>query len=115
MTIQTAVLIETLTDLGLKLDGRLVMFFQLRIMLQRDSPNWSSGIRKKGESLTEYWTYTHKIFEWDNDQTSNMILDDGGDATMLLHLGSKASKDISVLSSPGNEEEEALFESIKKN
>ena len=115
MTIQTAVLIETLTDLGAEVRWASCNVFSTQdhaaaAIAETGVPVFA----KKGESLTEYWTYTHKIFEWDNDQTSNMILDDGGDATMLLHLGSKASKDIGVLSSPGNEEEEALFESIKK-
>ena len=115
MTIQTAVLIETLTDLGAEVRWASCNVFSTQdhaaaAIAETGVPVFA----KKGESLTEYWTYTHKIFEWGNDQTSNMILDDGGDATMLLHLGSKASKDIGVLSSPGNEEEEALFESIKK-
>ena len=115
MTVQTAVLIETLTDLGAEVRWASCNVFSTQdhaaaAIAQTGVPVFA----KKGESLTEYWAYTHRIFEWDNDQTSNMILDDGGDATMLLHLGSKASKDIGVLSSPGNEEEEALFESIKK-
>ena len=115
MTIQTAVLIETLTDLGAEVRWASCNVFSTQdhaaaAIAETGVPVFA----KKGESLTEYWTYTHKIFEWGSDQTSNMILDDGGDATMLLHLGSKASKDIGVLSSPANEEEEALFESIKK-
>ena len=67
----------------------------------------------KGESLADYWDYTHRIFEWPDGGYSNMILDDGGDATLLLHLGSKAEKDTSVISKPGSEEEEFLFASIK--
>ena len=99
MTIQTAVLIETLTDLGAEVRWASCNVFSTQdhaaaAIAETGVPVFA----KKGESLTEYWTYTHKIFEWDNDQTSNMILDDGGDATMLLHLGSKASKDIGVLS-----------------
>ncbi|MGE5161248.1 MAG: adenosylhomocysteinase, partial [Betaproteobacteria bacterium] len=67
----------------------------------------------KGESLADYWDYTHRIFEWADGGYSNMILDDGGDATLLLHLGSKAEKDASLLAHPGSEEEEFLFASIK--
>src|SRR3546814_1257944 len=67
----------------------------------------------KGESLEDYWNYTHQIFEWPNGQHANMILDDGGDATTLLHLGAKAENDISVLDKPGSEEERVLFASIK--
>ena len=67
----------------------------------------------KGESLVEYWDYTHRIFDWGDGGYSNMILDDGGDATLLLHLGAKAEKDASVLSNPGSEEEQILFAAIK--
>ena len=67
----------------------------------------------KGESLAEYWDYTHRIFEWTDGGYSNMILDDGGDATLLLHLGAKAEKDSSVISKPGSEEETLLFAAIK--
>jgi len=67
----------------------------------------------KGETLTEYWDYTHRIFEWADGGHSNMILDDGGDATLLLHLGARAEKDPSLLSNPGSEEETCLFASIK--
>ena len=63
----------------------------------------------KGENLDEYWDFTHRIMDWEGDSGPNMILDDGGDATMLLILGSKAEKDISVLDKPGSEEEECLF------
>jgi len=68
----------------------------------------------KGESLEEYWDYTHRIFEWANDQHANMILDDGGDATLLLHLGARAEKDISLVSKPSSEEETFLFASIQQ-
>jgi len=68
----------------------------------------------KGETLEEYWDYTHRLFEWPNGEHANMILDDGGDATGLLMLGTKAEKDISVLDKPGSEEEKWLFASIKK-
>jgi adenosylhomocysteinase len=67
----------------------------------------------KGETLKDYWDYTHRIFEWPDGSYSNMILDDGGDATLLLHLGTKAEKDIGVLASPGSEEEIELFNAIK--
>jgi len=67
----------------------------------------------KGETLEEYWQYTHKIFEWPNGQNANMILDDGGDATLMLHLGTKAEKDISVLANPGSDEERVLYAAIK--
>ncbi|MCB1829263.1 MAG: adenosylhomocysteinase, partial [Gammaproteobacteria bacterium] len=67
----------------------------------------------KGENLTEYWNFTHKIFEWADGGTPNMILDDGGDATLLIHLGSKAESDISVLDNPTSEEERVLYAAIK--
>ena len=68
----------------------------------------------KGETLEEYWDYTHRIFEWTDGGYSNMILDDGGDATLLLHLGTNAEKDISLLNNPGSEEEVCLFNAIKE-
>ena len=68
----------------------------------------------KGESLEDYWRYTHAIFEWADGKPSNMILDDGGDATLLLHLGARAAKDPSVLANPGSEEEKILFATIKE-
>ena len=113
MTIQTAVLIETLIDLGAE-----VKWASCNIFSTQDhaaAAIASKGISvyaKKGETLDEYWKYTHCILDWD-DEKPNMILDDGGDATGLLILGSKAEKDISVLNSPENEEEIALFKSIK--
>ena len=67
----------------------------------------------KGETLDEYWDYTHRIFEWPDGGYSNMILDDGGDATLLLHLGARAESDLSVLGNPGSEEERVLFAAIK--
>jgi adenosylhomocysteinase len=119
MTIQTAVLIETLTALGAE-----VRWASCNIFSTQDHA--AAAIAKdgipvfavKGESLTEYWDYTHRIFEWADGQDgakkfSNMILDDGGDATLLLHLGARAEKDISVLSKPGSEEETILFAAIK--
>ena len=115
MTIQTGVLIETLVHLGAK-----VRWASCNIFSTQDhaaAAIAASGIpvfAKKGESLDEYWEYTHKIFEWTNGECANMILDDGGDATGLILLGSKAEEDISVLDNPSNEEEIALFASIKK-
>src|SRR6202040_1070274 len=64
-------------------------------------------------SLAEYWDYTHRIFEWPDGGYSNMILDDGGDATLLLHLGARAEKDAAVVSKPSSEEETALFKAIR--
>ncbi|MHB8802185.1 MAG: adenosylhomocysteinase, partial [Rhodocyclaceae bacterium] len=95
MTIQTAVLIETLTALGAE-----VRWASCNIFSTQDHA--AAAIAKdgiavfavKGESLTDYWDYTHRIFEWPDGGYSNMILDDGGDATLLLHLGAKAEKDI---------------------
>src|SRR5207245_6558931 len=69
---------------------------------------------RKGESLEEYWNYTHHIFEWPDNAYSNMILDDGGDATLLLHLGARAEKDASLIAKPGSEEEKFLFAAIKE-
>ncbi len=115
MTIQTGVLIETLVELGAK-----VRWASCNIFSTQDhaaAAIASSGVpvfAKKGETLHEYWEYTHKIFEWSDGEAANMILDDGGDATGLIILGSKAEDDISVLDNPSNEEEIALFASIKK-
>jgi len=114
MTIQTAVLIETLAALGAQ-----VRWASCNIFSTQDhaaAAIAAAGIpvfAYKGESLTEYWDFTHRIFEWADGAPSNMILDDGGDATLLLHLGSRAAKDPSLLAHPGSEEETALFESIK--
>ena len=114
MTIQTAVLIETLTALGAE-----VRWASCNIFSTQDhaaAAIAAQGIpvfAVKGESLTDYWDYTHRIFEWADGGYSNMILDDGGDATLLLHLGAKAEKDISVLANPGSEEETILFAAIK--
>lgn len=114
MTIQTAVLIETLTALGAE-----VRWASCNIFSTQDhaaAAIAATGVpvfAKKGESLVEYWEYTHKIFEWADGGFSNMILDDGGDATLLLHLGTKAEKDLTVLNNPGSEEETVLFAAIK--
>ena len=116
MTIQTGVLIETLTALGAD-----VRWATCNIYSTQDhaaAAIAAAGIpvfAVKGESLVEYWDYCHKIFEWADGGTPNMILDDGGDATMLIHLGAKAEKgDTAFLDKPGNEEEEVMFASIKK-
>ena len=114
MTIQTAVLIETLQALG-----ATVRWASCNIFSTQDhaaaaiAATGTAVFAVKGESLAEYWDYTHRIFEWPDGAFSNMILDDGGDATLLLHLGSKAENDTGVISHPGSEEEEFLFASIK--
>ncbi len=115
MTIQTGVLIETLVELGAKVRWASCNIFSTQDHAAAAIAN--SGVpvfAKKGETLDEYWEYTHKIFEWSDGEHANMILDDGGDATGLIILGSKAEEDISVLDNPSNEEEIALFASIKK-
>ena len=114
MTIQTAVLIETLTALGAEVRWASCNIFSTQdhaaaAIAAENIPVYAV----KGESLTEYWDYTHKIFEWPDGGFSNMILDDGGDATLLLHLGARAEADIGVLAKPGGEEETILFAAIK--
>ncbi len=114
MTIQTAVLIETLQALGAE-----VRWASCNVFSTQDHAAAAIAARGtavyayKGESLDEYWDFTHRIFEWPQGQHANMILDDGGDATLLLHLGARAESDSSLLSHPGSEEETALFKSIK--
>ncbi len=119
MTIQTGVLIETLTALGAE-----VRWASCNIYSTQDhaaAAIAATGVpvfAYKGETLTEYWDYTHRIFEWKDGPGgekifSNMILDDGGDATLLLHLGARAEKDASLISKPSSEEETCLFASIK--
>jgi len=114
MTIQTAVLIETLVALGAE-----VRWASCNIFSTQDhaaAAIAAAGIpvfAYKGETLDEYWAFTHRIMEWADGGTPNMILDDGGDATGLIVLGAKAEKDASVLDNPGSEEEVALFKSIK--
>ena len=115
MTIQTGVLIETLVALGAQ-----VRWASCNIFSTQDhaasavAKNGIPVFAKKGETLTEYWSYTHRILEWGALEGPNMILDDGGDATGLVILGDKASHDPSVLDNPSNEEEIALFASIRK-
>ena len=114
MTIQTAVLIETLTALGAE-----VRWASCNIFSTQDhaaaaiAGDGISVFAVKGESLEDYWNYTHRIFEWPDGGYSNMILDDGGDATLLLHLGARAEKDIAVIAKPTCEEETVLFAAIK--
>jgi adenosylhomocysteinase len=113
MTIQTAVLIETLKALGAD-----VRWASCNIFSTQDHA--AAAIAKagtpvfayKGESLTEYWDFTHRIFAWPDGGTPNMILDDGGDATLLVHLGAKAAKDPAAVAKPRNEEEEVLYAAI---
>ena len=117
MTIQTGVLIETLVALGAE-----VRWASCNIFSTQDHAAAAIAAENipvfavKGETLDEYWEYCHEIFNWPGgaDKQANMILDDGGDATLLLHLGADAEKDISVLDNQGSEEEKALFASIKK-
>ena len=115
MTIQTAVLMETLVALGAELRWASCNIFSTQdhaaaAMVVAGIPTFAV----KGESLEDYWRYTHAIFEWADGKPSNMILDDGGDATLLLHLGARAAKDPSVLANPGSEEEKILFATIKE-
>src|SRR3954463_2468989 len=110
MTIQTAVLIQTLEALGAQ-----VRWASCNIYSTQDhaaaaiAAAGTPVFAVKGETLTEYWDYTHRIFEWPEGAHANMILDDGGDATLLLHLGARAQTDRSLLAKPASEEETALF------
>ena len=114
LTIQTAVLIETLIELGAE-----VRWASCNIYSTQDHAAAALAAKNipvfafKGESLEDYWSFTHSILEWENDGP-NMILDDGGDATMLVLFGSKAEKDITLLDNPSNEEEKWLFHSIRQ-
>ena len=115
MTIQTAVLIETLKYLGAD-----IRWASCNIFSTQDHAAAAIAASQipvfayKGETLEEYWEFTHRIFEWSDGGTPNMILDDGGDATLLIHLGMRAEKDLSVVAKPTNEEEECLYAAIKK-
>jgi adenosylhomocysteinase len=115
MTIQTAVLIETLQALGAE-----VRWASCNIYSTQDhaaaaiAATGTPVFAHKGESLDEYWEFTHRIFEWPDGRGPNMILDDGGDATLLVHLGTQAETDRSVISHPANDEEFALFAAIAK-
>jgi adenosylhomocysteinase len=114
MTIQTAVLIETLEALGAQ-----IRWASCNIYSTQDhaaaaiAANGTPVFAIKGESLEQYWDFTHRIFEWADGGYTNMILDDGGDATLVLHLGARAEKDLSVLNHPTSEEETILYASIK--
>src|ERR1700693_815115 len=114
MTIQTAVLIETLKALGAEVRWASCNIFSTQDHAAAATAAGGTPVfAYKGESLDEYWEFTHRIFEFGN-QGPNMILDDGGDATLLVHLGIKAERDASVLSKPASDEEVSLFKSIKK-
>ena len=114
MTIQTAMLIETLKALGAE-----VRWASCNVFSTQDhaaaaiAAGGTPVFAYKGESLDEYWEFTHRIFEWPDGRYANMILDDGGDATLLLMLGSRAEKDASLIAKPANEEEVALFGAIR--
>ena len=115
MTIKTAVLIETLVALGAE-----VRWASCNIYSTQDHAAAAIAAREipvfafKGESLEEYWAFTHRIFEWDDGGTPNMILDDGGDATLLITLGAAAEQDPTLIANPGNDEERVLFAAIAK-
>ena len=114
MTIQTGVLIEALQALGAEVRWASCNIFSTQdhaaaaIALNGHNGQGTPVFAFKGESLEEYWQFTHQIFEWPNGEHANMILDDGGDATLLLHLGARAESDISVVANPTNEEETVL-------
>jgi adenosylhomocysteinase len=114
MTIQTAVLIETLQALGAE-----VRWASCNVFSTQDhaaaaiAARGTSVFAYKGETLDEYWNYAHRIFEWPTGQRANLIVDDGGDATSLLHLGARAERDASVIAHPNSEEETALFKAIQ--
>ncbi|MFL6627192.1 MAG: adenosylhomocysteinase, partial [Vitreoscilla sp.] len=118
MTIQTAVLVETLQALGAQVRWASCNIFSTQdhaaaALVARGTPVFAY----KGESLKDYWDYTHRIFEFgakgSDGEGPNMILDDGGDATLLMHLGQRAEKDLSVVGNPTSEEERELFAAIK--
>ncbi|MEO7939462.1 MAG: adenosylhomocysteinase, partial [Burkholderiaceae bacterium] len=118
MTIQTGVLVETLQALGAQVRWASCNIFSTQdhaaaALVAAGTPVFAY----KGESLSDYWDYTHRIFEFgakgSKAEGPNMILDDGGDATLLMHLGAQAEKDIKVLAKPGSEEEVCLFAAIK--
>ncbi|MEQ9574851.1 MAG: adenosylhomocysteinase, partial [Rhodospirillales bacterium] len=114
MTIQTAVLIETLKDLGADVRWASCNIFSTQDHAAAAIADGGTPVfAHKGENLEEYWDYCHRIFDFP-EGTANMILDDGGDATLLIHLGIQAAKDPSILDKPGSEEAEYMFASIKK-
>lgn len=114
MTIQTAVLIETLVELGAKVRWASCNIYSTQD--QAAAAIAAKGIpvfAYKGETLDEYWEFTHRILDWGNGETANMILDDGGDATLAVILGKKAAADASLLKDPSSDEEKSLYQSIK--
>jgi adenosylhomocysteinase len=114
MTIQTAVLIETLQALGAE-----VRWASCNVLSTQDhaaaaiAARGTSVFAHKGETQDEFWDYTHRIFEWPKGQHANMIVDDGGDATLLLHFGARAERDARLIAHPNSEDETALFGAIK--
>ena len=115
MTIQTAVLIETLRHLGADVRWASCNVFSTQDHAAAAIAEGGTPVfAHKGESLEEYWQYTHQIFEWSDGGAPNLILDDGGDATLLVVLGAQAETDPSVIANPGNEEEQVLFAAIAK-
>jgi adenosylhomocysteinase len=114
MTIQTAVLIETLQALGAEVRWASCNIFSTQDHAAAAIARGGTAVFAwKGESLSDYWEYTHRIFEWPNGGHANMILDDGGDATLLLHLGVRAESDAAVIAKPTSDEERALFAAIR--
>ena len=114
MTIQTAVLIETLAALGADIRWASCNIYSTQDHAAAAIAEGGTPVfAYKGETLEEYWAYTHRIFEWSDGGTPNMILDDGGDATLLVNLGTRAEQDPSVLDNPTSEEEVALFNAIR--
>ena len=116
MTIQTAVLIETLGALGADVRWASCNIFSTQdhaaaAIAENEIPVFAY----KGETLEEYWEFTHQILQWSDGGNPNMILDDGGDATLFVTLGAKAEEQLSMVENPSNEEEEALFSSIRKH
>ena len=113
MTIQTAVLIETLKALGADVRWASCNIFSTQDHAAAAIAEGGTPVfAVKGETLEDYWDYTHRIFEF-GDRGPNMILDDGGDATLLMHLGQKAEKDLGVLANPTSDEERILYAAIK--
>jgi len=114
MTIQTAVLIETLQALGAE-----VRWTSCNVFSTQDhaaaaiAARGTSVFAHKGETLDEYWNYAHRIFEWPEDRQADTIVDDGGDATLLLHLGARAERDATLIANPNNAEEAALFKAVE--
>jgi adenosylhomocysteinase len=114
MTIQTAVLIETLQALGAELRWASCNIFSTQDHAAAAiAARGLSVFAFKGETLSEYWDFTHRVFDWPQGAHANLILDDGGDATLLLHLGARAEQDSALIAHPGSEEEVALFQSIR--